>query len=77
MQNLARIAGDRAEEGAIAIHHDETELVVGGEQILQRLGVKLVVAKVEGCIDRLEWFEVDGHLLFFVVVGENSAAVND
>ena len=37
VQDLARVAGQRAEERAVTVHHDEAELVVRLEQLLQRL----------------------------------------
>ena len=49
----------------------------GGGQAAAHLGVELVVAQVEGGVDRLEGLEVDVHLLLFVVVRQNCAAVDD
>ena len=38
VQDLARVAGERAEERPVTVHHDEAKLVVRLEQLLQRLG---------------------------------------
>ena len=63
VEDLAVVARERAEEAAVTVHHDEAELVVGLEQLLQRLGVELVVAQVERGVDRLEGLKVDVHLI--------------
>ena len=47
VDDLAGVARDGAEERAVSVHDDEPELGVGFEQLLQRLGVELVVAEVE------------------------------
>lgn len=47
VDDLAGVARDGAEERAVAVHDDEPELGVGLEQLLERLGVKLVVTEVE------------------------------
>ena len=62
---------------AVAIHNDETELVVGFEELLQRLCVELVVTQVERRVNRLEGLKIDVHFLLLVVIGEYGAAIDD
>jgi hypothetical protein len=62
--HFARVALEGAEQGAVAVHDDEAELGVVGEQGGQRLRVELVVAQVERGVDGLEGLEVDVDLLF-------------
>lgn len=47
------------------------------EERLESLGVELVVAEVEGCIDGLERFKVDGHFLLLVLLCKDCTAVHN
>lgn len=53
VDDLARVAGQVAEQGAVAVHDDEAELGVRLEQLGEGLGVELVVAQVQRRVDRL------------------------
>ncbi|KAI3478310.1 hypothetical protein L1887_59786 [Cichorium endivia] len=76
LEDGAGVAGERAEEGAVAVHDDETELGVGLEELAERLCVELVVAEVERGVDGLEGLEGEVDLLLLALVCEDGAAVN-
>lgn len=47
VDDLAGVASNGTEKSAVTVHDNETEFGVGLKQLLQRLGVELVVAKVK------------------------------
>ncbi len=47
VDDLACVACDRAEEGAVTVHDDEAEPGVRLEQLLERFGVEFVVTQIE------------------------------
>lgn len=77
MQHLARVSLQRSEEGAVSIHNNEAELVVVSEERCQGFGVEFVVAQIERGVDRFERFEIDVDLLFFALISNDGATVND
>jgi len=77
VEDVARVALEGAEEGAVAVHDDEAELVVVGQQLGQSFRVEFVVAQIQRRVDGFERFEIDVDLFFFAVVGDDGAAVDD
>jgi hypothetical protein len=77
VNDLAGVARNGAEEGPVAVHDDEAELLVALEQVGQGLGVELVVAEVERGVDGPPGLDVDVDLLFLAFVGEDGAAVDE
>jgi hypothetical protein len=59
VQDLARVAAERAKQRAVAVHDDEAILVVALQQLAERGGVELVVTHVERRVDGLEGLKVD------------------
>ena len=77
VDDVARVAAERAEQSAVTVHDDEAELLVGLEQLAEGLGVELVVAEVERGVDGLEGLEVDVDLALLSFGGDDFAAVDD
>ena len=77
VEDVASVALQRAEQGAVTVHDDEAELVVVGEQLGERFRVELVVAQVERRVDGFERFEIDIDFLLLAVVGDDGPAVDD
>lgn len=73
VDDVARVAGERAKEGAVAVHDDEAEFCVGLQQFAECLSVELVVAKVERGVDGFERLKVYVDLLLLAVIGNDSA----
>lgn len=74
---FAGVARHDTEERARAIHDEEAEAAVVGEQRRERLRVELVVAQIQRRVDRPEWLEVDVHLALLPVLRENRPAVDE
>lgn len=77
MEDLTSVARESPKETSVSIHDDETIPVVGLQELVQRLGVELVVTQVERRVDGLEGLKVDIDLLLLAVVGHDRAAVDD
>ena len=45
------------------VHDNEAEGIVIGQQRSERLGMELVVAEVQRCVDGLKRFKIDVHFL--------------
>lgn len=77
MDNLTGVSAQCSEEGTVTIHDDETELLVGLEQLCQSLGVELVVTQVKGGVDGLERLEIDVDLSLLSFLGQDFTTVDD
>lgn len=77
LKNFAGIATQGTEKRTVTVHDNETELLVRLQQLTQRLGVELVVTKVEGGINGLEGLEVDVNLPLLSFRGDNFTTVNN
>jgi hypothetical protein len=77
VDNLAGIARQGAEQGAVSVHDDEAKLLVRLEQLTQGFGVEFVVAEVQRRVDGLEGFKVDVDLALLALGGDDFAAVDD
>lgn len=77
MDNLTSVATQSAKESSVSVHDNETEFLVGLEQLGQGFGVKLVVTKVKGRVDRLERLEVYVDLSLLSLRGQDFATVNN
>jgi hypothetical protein len=77
LKNLTGVSTQSTEERTVTVHDDETELLVGFEQLAQGLGVELVVTKVEGGVDGLEGLEIDVNLALLSLGGDNFTTVDD
>jgi len=64
-------------EGAVSVHYDEAEGLIVDEELVEVLGVELVVAEVEGGVDGLEGLKVNVHATLLSLVGHDGAAVED
>ena len=71
VQDLLVGALHGAVKRTVTVHDDEPERLVIHEQLIQGLGVELVVAQVEGRIDGLERLEVDIHAPLLALVGHH------
>ena len=77
MDDISSVAAQGAEEGAVSVHDDEAEGLVGFEEFAEGFGVEFVVAQVEGGIDGLEGLEVDVDFSFFAFRCDDFSAVDD
>lgn len=77
VDDVTRVAAEGAEEGAVTVHDDEAELLVGLEQLGEGLGVELVVTEVQRRVDGLERLEVDVDLSLLALGGQDFTAVDD
>lgn len=59
VDDFTGVAREGAEEGAVSVHDDETELLVRLQQLAEGLCMEFVVAEVERGVDGLEGLEVD------------------
>ena len=76
VDDVSRVAAEGAEEGAVTVHDDEAELLVGLEQLGEGLGVELVVTEVQRRVDGLERLEVDVDLALLALGRQDFTAVN-
>lgn len=65
MDDIPGVAAQGTKEGPVSVHNDEAKRLVRFEELAQSFGVELIVAKVQGGIDRLERFKVYVYLAFF------------
>jgi hypothetical protein len=77
VHDFTGVAREGAEQGAVSVHDDEAKLLVRLEQLAQRLGMELVVAKVQRGVDGLEGLEVDVDLALLAFCGDDFTAVDD
>lgn len=77
LKNFTGVATQGTEKGTVTVHDNETELLVGLQQLTQRLGVELVVTKVERGVDGLEGFEIDVNLALLALRGDNFTTVHN
>lgn len=77
VDNIPRVAAKRAEESAITVHDDEAELLIGLEQLGERLSVEFVVTEVQRGVDGLERLEVDVDLSLLPLGGQDFTTVDD
>mmetsp|Transcript_41110 Transcript_41110/g.98052 ORF Transcript_41110/g.98052 Transcript_41110/m.98052 type:complete len:240 (+) Transcript_41110:743-1462(+) len=77
VQDLTVIPLHPSKQRAVAIHDQESELVVILHELRQRLRVKLAVTQIHRGVDWLERLKIDGQLLFFVVLCQNLATEDD
>ena len=61
----------------VTIHNNKSKLLIRLEKFTERFCVKLVVAKIQRSIDRLEGLEVDIDLAFLAFRGQDFTAVDD
>ncbi|KAI6766521.1 hypothetical protein HG531_011743 [Fusarium graminearum] len=77
VDNFTGVSAQGSEQGTVTIHDDETELLVGLEQLSQGLSVELVVAQVKGGVDGLEGLEIDVDLSLLSFLGQDFTTVDD
>lgn len=77
LQNLTGVSTQSTEKRTVTVHDDETELLVRLQQLTQRLGVELVVTKVQGSVDGLEGLEIDVNLSLLSFGGDNFTTVHN
>lgn len=77
MHYVSCVAAEGAEESTVAVHDDETELLVGFEELAQSFCVEFVVAEVEGRVDWFEGFEIYIDLPLLPLRGDYLTAVDD
>ena len=73
---FAGVAGQSAEQTTVAIHNDKAETGVVFEECVEGFGVELVVAEVQGCIDRFERFEINVEFSLFSFIRDNVSKYN-
>mmetsp|Transcript_18612 Transcript_18612/g.70402 ORF Transcript_18612/g.70402 Transcript_18612/m.70402 type:complete len:297 (-) Transcript_18612:283-1173(-) len=76
VHDVAHVSLQGAIKTSVTVHHDEPKALVVREQVVQRLGVELVVAEVERRVDRLERLEVNVHALLLALLRDDRAAVD-
>jgi len=77
LKNLTGVSTQSTEKRTVTVHDDETELLVRLQQLTQRLGVELVVTKVQGSVDGLEGLEIDVNLSLLSFGGDNFTTVHN
>lgn len=75
VDDLASVAEHGAEEAAVAIHDNESKLLIILEQFGERFDVEFVVAKVERSIYGPERLKIYCHLTLFAIIGHHSTAI--
>lgn len=77
LQDFTGIATESAEERAVTIHDNETELLVRLQQLTQGFGVEFVVAKVKRSVYGLERLKVNVNLPLLSFRGDDFTTVDD
>ncbi len=75
VDDLASVAEYGAEEAAVAVHDDESKLLIILEQFGKRFDVEFVVAKVERSIYGPERLKIYCHLTLLAIIGHHSTAI--
>lgn len=77
LDNFSGIPTEGAEKRTVTIHDDESELLVRFEKLAERLGMELVITKIQRCVDRLEGLEIDVYFPFFSFRGNDFTTVDN
>ena len=77
LQNFSCVTTEGAEQRTVSVHDNETEFLIGLEQLAQGFGVKLVVTQIERGVDRLEGLEVDVNLSLLSFRRDDFTTVDD
>jgi len=77
LKNFTGVATQGTKQRTVTVHDNETELLVRLQQLTQRLGVELVVTKIERGVDGLEGLKVDVNLPLLSFRGDNFTTVNN
>lgn len=77
VQHLSVVPAQRPVQRPMPVHHNEPVPLIRLHQLTESLGVELVIAQVERCIDWFERLKVDVHLLFLALVRDDRPRVDD
>lgn len=77
LENFTGVTAQSTKERSVTIHDNETELLVGFQELAQSLGMELVVTEVERGVDGLERLEVNVNLSLLSFRGDNFTTVDD
>ena len=77
LENFTGVSTQGTEQRTVTVHDNETELLVGLEQLAQGLSVELVVTQVQRGVDGLEGLEIDVDLALLSFRGNNFTTVDD
>jgi hypothetical protein len=75
VDDLASVAEHCAKEAAVAVHDNESKLLIILEQFGERFDVEFVVAKVQRSIYGPERLKIYCHLTLFAIIGHHSTAI--
>jgi uncharacterized membrane-anchored protein len=77
LKDLTGVTTESTKQSTVTVHDNETELLVRLQKLTQGLSVKLVVTKVQRCVDGLEGFEVDVNFALLPFGGDNFTTVHN
>ena len=76
VQHFPSVAAKGAEKRAVTVHDNKSKLIVVLKELVERLGVKFVVAQVQARVDLFERLKVDIHFFLLSLLRQDRSAVH-